>query len=154
MAIYLRDELAAYQKTEADVARLEVFLNENCGLPEAFDFTNRDHLLALVHALATLSAWCPLLVSILRNASDLRCEHCQDTEDDCTQRVSDRDERIEKIGKAGAKLHAALVAIGCSESLNALNAHARDNWHECSKCRGFGYLDDGDECAACEGSGE
>ena len=57
--------------TASDLAAFEVFLNDNCEIPEHINFADVEHLQRLAIALDKLRKWAPLLLHVAREAEDI-----------------------------------------------------------------------------------
>lgn len=95
--------------TASDLAAFEVFLNDNCEIPEHINFADVEHLQRLAIALDKLRKWAPLLLHVAREAEDI--DGLQDQLDDLHESINEAAERDEEKAEYIKALETALKAL-------------------------------------------
>lgn len=98
--------------TASDLAAFEVFLNDNCEIPEHIDFADPVHLHRLAIALDKLRKWAPLLLHVAREAEDI---------DGLQAKLDDLREELD-------------IANGDAEESQGRTRRARSRGRRCRQC--------------------
>lgn len=96
--------------TESTLAAFEVFLNQNCDLPESIDFGDASHLRALCIALDRFQTIAPLLVLALREKADA-LDAVRESFEAETAKLDSLSDRHESLQEERDKLAAEVEAL-------------------------------------------
>lgn len=109
--------------TASDLAAFELFLNDNCEIPEHINFADVEHLHRLAIALDKLRKWAPLLLHVAREAEDI--DGLQAELDDLHEKCNDFETRDEEKGEYIDALETALDECDPRQCAELKERHGR-----------------------------